>query len=453
MCPVTNFKFSKKRPQYLSNTLLNQIKDRDYFYKKAKKTKSIDDWRIAKHLRNQTNKNIRRAKADFITKQLHDSRNDTSKFWRTIKRVFPTDKTKDKAEIKLEKDGKLLGGGEVADFINDFFINVGNTNIALPIGDGDIPPPPHDAVNLSLGEVNSTEIYRLTAQLNVSKSSGLSNLGAVLVKDGLLALNTQFTHLINSSLDSSVFPSSFKEATVIPIPKKGNNTQVGNYRPISLLPTPGKILEKVVHNQISNHLEDYGLINEHQYGFRKGRSTTHAVTELLNYINKNMNKRAPTVALFIDFKKAFDCLQYPILLKKLQGLTLGPEVIDWLKNYLSNRKQRAFVNSTMSGAQTVKQGVPQGSILGPLLYTIYANDIGDKIKASKATCYADDTVIYSSHKDLTVAVKNVQTDLDNLTTWCAQNGIYINPGKTKLMIFSTTNIPDPPPTVYLVSME
>ena len=237
-----------------------------------------------------------------------------------------------------------------------------------------------------------------------------------------------------------MFPDHFKEATVIPIPKPGNLTKVNNYRPISLLPSPGKIIEKVVHNRLAGHLEKYEILNNHQYGFRKERSTTHAITELLNQLNLNLNKRTPTVALYIDFRKAFDCLQYPILITKLETLGLHKSIIDWIRDYLQNRIQRVRANSTLSEPGTMRQGVPQGSILGPLLYIIYANDIVNKIKKSKVTLYADDTVIYNSHRNINKAMANIQADLNGLTTWCHENGIYINPQKTKYMIFSSRNI-------------
>ena len=186
------------------------------------------------------------------------------------------------------------------------------------------------------------------------------------MKDSLIALNDQLTYILNSSLMSK-FPSEWKNAKVILIPKSGDLMNVSNYRPISLLPTPGKILEKIVHTQLEEHLESESLLTHFQYGFRKGRSTTPAVTQLLNHVNLNLNKSTPTVALFVNFRKAFDCLQHPTLLAKLRALNLSPETVGWLQDYLTDRHQSTYANVITSPLGTIKQVVPQGSILGPLL--------------------------------------------------------------------------------------
>ena len=223
------------------------------------------------------------------------------------------------------------------------------------------------------------------------ESSGLPNLGLKLVKETLVALNSKFTSLINSSLETSSFLDGLKKATLIPIPKKGSLLEVTNYRPIYLLPVPGKIIEKMAHNQISQHLEQSQLINDQQFGFRKGRSTTHAITQLVNHVSHSLNRKSYTVALFMVFKKSFDCLQYPKLLTKLEALGLDVGVIRWVADYLTNRQQTTFENNMHSDTLLVKQGVPQVSILGPLLYTI---DIAGLITNTKATFYADDSPIY-----------------------------------------------------------
>ena len=428
------------RTMFLTDDLLEQIKNKDYFYRKAKKFGNLDDWNIAKYLRNQTNKNIRKAKSEYVTNQLHACRGDSAKFWHTIKTVFPSKKHKDTKPIRLKHQHEQIDPDTVADYINQFFLNVGNkpvTDLHLDLNNNNNTTLTSQSQSLetsqiqieqlfSLEPVTCAEIFRLTDRLNPRKSSGLNNISTKVLRDGLLALNNQFTHIINTSISKQTFPAEWKNAKVIPIPKTGDLTQVSNYRPISLLPIPGKVLEKVVHTQLEDYLEEGELINEHQFGFRKYRSTINAIHQLTNHININLNNRVPTVAVFIDFRKAFDCLQYPVLLTKLKDLNLDKDTVEWVSSYLSARHQRVMANGTTSGLGMIRQGVPQGSILGPLLYTLYANDIGNIIKKSKFAFYADDTVIYSQ--------------LDNLMSWCQSNNIFINPSKTKFMIFSSQEL-------------
>ena len=295
------------------------------------------------------------------------------------------------------------------------------------------PPPP-------LEPATAAGVFRITSDININKSSGLSNVHTRVIKASLLALNNQFTHIINTSFNTHKILRDWKKAKVIPIPKIGALTDINNYRPISLLPTPGKVIDKLVHRQIEDYLEDSELLTTNQHGFRRDRSTAHAITQLLNHINHNLNNRIPTLAIFIDFQKAFDCLRYPTLLAKLTTLGLGNDIVSWIRDYLSERSQATFANGKSSEPGSIKQGVPQGSILGPLLYILYANDLSRVFCESNFAFYADDTVLYPSNKDIAVATGIIQRDLDRLQAWCDHNCIFVNPQKTKCMLFSAKEI-------------
>ena len=147
-----------------------------------------------------------------------------------------------------------------------------------------------------------------------------------------------------------------------------------------------------------------------------------------------MDQRAPTLFTFIDFIKAFDCVQHDILISKLEDLDLGQNITSWLKDYLKDRKQSVLANNCISASLGVKQGVPQGSIIGPLMYIKYANDLSKIVKHNHIALYADDTVLYSKNKNLTMAVKKMQKDLSALERWCDENRIFINVAKTKIML-------------------
>ena len=244
-------------------------------------------------------------------------------------------------------------------------------------------------------------------------------------------------HMFNLSIRTSCFPSAWKSASVIPIPKSGNLTKVQNYRPISLLPLPGKILEKLIHQQLPNYLEGEALLSDAQYGFRKNRSTVHSAAQLINSVNKKLDAKTPTLAVYIDFKKAFDCVQHPVLLNKLSQLNLDSSVINWVDSYLSDRKQRVFANNTYSSFLSVTQGVPQGSVLGPLFHIVYANDISKAVKNCDVALYADNTVLYTANRNFNDSVKKLQNDVASLSNWCQANGIRANTDKTKIMVFGS----------------
>ena len=459
-CPVKTYKIRNSKPYWLTNEIIEQMKDRDYFYQKAKKNESEDDWNIAKFHRNQVNFNVRRAKADYIKEQLECNEGNSAKFWRVIKQVMPNKKgTKSTSRITVcnEKD-EVIDRGKVVSIMNDYFVGLGKVtnrtvkdneshqNNPNPKDINIIQTPTHTAVNSEVGidlesdqfdfkPISRVEVEGLIRKINVSKSSGITLLSSKLLKDGFQALSDKLTYLFSFSIQQKQFPSQWKTTLVIPIPKTENPKKIENYRPISLLPLPGIFLEKLIHSQLSSYLENNDLLAENQFGFRKQRSTSHAISQLLNQVYTNINKSAITAAVYIDFSKAFNSVQHSTLMTKLSKLNLSAHVISWISSYLQDRKQKTLANNIYSSYLPVSQGVPQGSVLGPLLYIIYANDITDIIENSGFTFYADDTVLYSTKKSLKQAQSDLQDDLNRLTEWCKENEIFINTEKTRTMFF------------------
>ena len=233
------------------------------------------------------------------------------------------------------------------------------------------------------------------------------------------------------------FPPSWKIATVVPLFKGGLKSDVGNYRPISLLPLPGKILERIVHNRVSLFLENNELLCDEQYGFRKNCSTTHGIVSLTNALFEAINKNETCIAVFIDLRKAFDTVNHDILVRKLSHIGIKGNLLRWIENYLFNRAQRTFANDVLSSTAPVKCGVPQGSILGPLLFILYINDIKHHIDGVELGLYADDTVIYTHNENAHLAQKSLQEKLNGFVEWSKTNELTINSQKTKLMIFGT----------------
>ena len=462
MCPVRTFKIKNYRPDWMTRELIEQVTDRDYFYRKAKNTGDIDSWNIAKHLRNTSNSNIRQAQKEFILSELKENEDNCKNVWKTIRKVIPSDKTPSCQDILLKNNGVKLGRSEVASHINDYFINVGNlsrplapTNSPGPDMLNNSPTPPLSAgvsstpspdtsddacsvTELCPVQLTETEVFKAIKEINISKSSGLDNISSFALKEAFTYLTPEVTYMFNLSLSTSTFPLAWKKATVIPIPKSGDLTQVKNYRPISLLPLPGKILERLVHTQLSGFLEDELLAPE-QHGFRKKHSTIHSAAQLITYINSKMDSKLPTLVTYVDFRKAFDCVQHPVLLTKLAQLNLGHSFLGWAESYLTCREQSVYANGCLSTSQRITQGVPQGSVLGPLFYIVYANDLVKSVKHCEVALYADDTILFTGNRDFQKSVCNMQNDITALSDWCNSNGIMANTDKTKTMVFGTSN--------------
>ena len=458
MCPLRSYQIKNYRPDWMTKELIEQIKDRDYFYKKAKTTGEEDYWNIARYFRNITNSNIRQARREFILTELRENEGNAKKFWKVIRGVIPSDKKLDDNNILLKDHGVQLDKKDVASFINDFFVNVGNFHHPVdpvdPLADDSLDTGGSSSSSSSeisrseeeadlpkrLEKVRDIDVHRIVRDINVSKSSGLDNISSRIIKEAFLALIPEVTFMMNLSIMSSVFPAAWKEALVIPIPKSGNLSQVKNYRLISLLPLPGKILEKLIHGQLSHYLESSGLLSTSQHGFRREHSTVHSIAQLTNFTNTKMDSKVPTLATYIDFRKAFDCVQHPVLLQKLSSLRLDRSTIEWVGSYLLDRKQRVYANNVYSSFLPITQGVPQGSVLGPLFYIIYANDLVKTFQNCNVAMYADDTMLYTANPNFDISVGKMQGDINSLAKWCKANGIAVNTEKSKLMVFGSTNV-------------
>jgi hypothetical protein len=242
--------------------------------------------------------------------------------------------------------------------------------------------------------------------------------------------------IINHSLSRGEFPNDLKHSIITPVHKGGTN-EVTNFRPISLLSNFSKIFESIVKNRIVEHFENNHLFNENQHGFREKHSTTTLLTELTNEIANSLDKNLNTTGLLCDLSKAFDCVQHNILLKKLHHYGIRGKALDWFKSYLQDRKQKTIVNKIESKWEKIKIGVPQGSVLGPILFIIYTNDLFVNIN-NKLVIYADDTTAIIKHRNLKELAKNCEETANNLNNWFKTNGLSMNFKKTSLIQFKTS---------------
>ena len=242
-------------------------------------------------------------------------------------------------------------------------------------------------------------------------------------------------------MSTGIVPDKLKIAKVIPIYKKSNADMFYNYRPVSLLPCFSKILERLVFDRCTDYIDANGILNDKQFGFRPKHSTYMAIAQLVDKINIAVEKHETTIGIFLDISKAFDTMDHNILLYKLEYYGFRGVVLEWFKNYLNNRKQYVFHYNCKSDLKDhIVCGVPQGSILGPLLFILYVNDIIYTSNVLDFILFADDTTILYSHKDISSKTNTINEELKEVSNWFKANKLSVNASKTNYMILGTPHM-------------
>ena len=288
-------------------------------------------------------------------------------------------------------------------------------------------------------ETSARDMYESLKSLKRKKSSGYDEIPTSLIIDGAGVLCEPLSLLINCSLRNSIFPTAEKCAKISPVYKSEERSAMDNYRPISVLPVLSKVMERVVYRQVYEYLCKNHLLSDNQFGFRRGSSTEHAVTYFTDQIRMWMDKGLLTGAVFVDLRKAFDTVDHARLLSKLPAYGITGRELHWFESYLFNRKHFVVFDGVKSEEESVTCGVPQGSILGPLLFSILINDIDSQLKKSNIILYADDTVIFTSDKNSKEVAEKLNDDLQNLGSFFVENNLVVNlkKSKTEFVLFGS----------------
>ena len=350
-------------------------------------------------------------------------------------------KVKSKPVIsKLIVEGApVTNSEEIANSFNTFFCN-----IAQKLKDessSNVDRLPDLTVNTTrrvYEEMQCTEYTVSEAERTISslKNKATSDTSIKAMKYVSKEITPVLQNLISSSLNQGIFPTKLKCAKVVPLHKGGAKTELSNYRPISLLSGFSKLYERAMHSRLSQFLITNNILYPSQYGFRSGHSCEHALLEAQSVILNSLDKKQIAALILIDFSKAFDMVDHAILLSKLEHYGIRGTVLHWFTSYLSNRSQYVHVNNCSSTKLNLRHGVPQGSILGPLLFIVYINDLPHINAFTKFILYADDANIIITAENFTEIQNKIEILLEHLQSWVHDNGLKLNIKKTKYMIFT-----------------
>ena len=422
--PVRSARVTRPRAPWLTEGVRRAIKERELARSKFKSTGAPEDYARYKMLRNSTLALVRRAKSVCIDAVVGE--NNSKKTWKTL-----TD-----FNIKQEKRGCIPEHLIDVERINEYFCSVFSDKDCGELVNfyNNIPPVQGEIFSFSLATVD--DINRALFGIR-SDAFGCDNISLRMLKYCSPFIDPFITHLVNVCLENGFFPDSWKLSVVQPIPKTAAPERHSDLRPISLLPVLSKILERVAYDQINSYVNSKNILPQNQSGFRKGFSTAAVLSGVLDDIVGDLDSGRVSLLLLLDFSKAFDTINHSLLCAKLRYYGFSDSALSFVRTYLSGRTQRVVVDDRFSSVAPVISGVPQGSILGPLLFILYTADILEKIKNCSYSAYADDTqLLYSFYpQEYHVAEYVVSREANMIRELSEQHGLQLNPGKSAVMIF------------------
>ena len=449
--PVKVVKYNKhkhKKTKWITQGIINSIRYRDKLYKNLHNTPLNTDEYINKKINLTTynrilKQNIRLAKKQYYEICFSNYKNDIKKTWGMIKDILNKNKQKDELPIEFSINGVLESNTvKIADEFNKYFVNIG-PSLASKI----VQPERNtfkDYLTCPFSEefqfqlINSNTVRKTINSLKTKSTCGFDRMSNKLLKNLIDELVEPLTLIINQVFMTGIFPDQLKIAKVLPIYKKGDIHYFENYRPISILPSVSKVIERVIHNQLHEHFTKHKLYYDSQYGFRSSHSTELAALELIDKVISRLDNNEIPINIYLDLSKAFDTLDHNILLHKLSYYGIQNTALKVFESYLSNRKQYIDIKDNQSEKLMISTGVPQGSILGPLLFLIYVNDMHLATEKFYPIIYADDTTLSATLNTFgneTTQTNKINNELNKILIWLKVNKLSLNISKTKAMIF------------------
>lgn len=440
---------NKPREDWINKEVLNSLRDRNIAWNQHRAdVKNTERETTFKTKRYEAFKTTRNAKINFYSNAFEKCNKRPRKMWDLINSLV---NNKNKINIippNLVRDSNIIVNNpyEICQLFNDFFSTVGS-DLASKIPQS-YHRNFHPFTSLSHSQNNTIhsfapttkkEVGEIIDKLNVNTSKGIDDIGVKDIKCIKYFILDNLTDCFNKCLTQGKFPESLKIAKVTPVYKSGSKTDPGNYRPISVLPVLSKILEKLIYVRLYNYLNKQNFFFSQQYGFRPKSNTLSATVDIVTKIKNALDSKQIVLGIFIDLKKAFDTVSHNLLLQKLHKEGITGSAIKILESYLHRRKQIVKIGKFQSKPATLTYGVPQGSILGPLLFLIYINSISNIDLSGDITLYADDTSLFYFGDNIKNIIDVAQRDLNVISEWFVSNLLTINTKKTSYMIFAPKN--------------
>ena len=398
------------------------FQEKQYLFKKFKSSGKQEDKEAFAICRKKFKNAVKRRKGELERELALNINSDPKSFF---KYASCKKKSNSIGPFKSEMGNLVIEDKNMAVILNNFFSSVFLEEHEVIRDVIDVEGALNDLA------IDKNRVLKCLKKVNPNKAPGPDNIYARVLVECSESIAEVLTDIFQLSLTTGIVPSDWKRANVVPIFKQGNRQDPGNYRPVSLTSVVGKILESIIKEGITSYIEEKKILRSVQHGFRKGKSCQTNLLDFYDRVSKELDKGNNVDIIYLDFKKAFDKVSHFKLLGKLKAISIGGNVLNWIKNWLLNREQRVMVNGHYSEWSKVGSGVPQGSILGPLFFLIFINDIGAGI-SSKISIFADDTKLLQIVNNEAEALA-LQGDLNRLAEWAVEWKMFFNVSKCKVL--------------------
>ena len=404
----------KNNLKWLTTGLKSSIKVKNKLYLQSIKYPTFSNVQLYKNYKRTLSKLLKAREKQYYDEQLITNKNNLRKSWKLIKSAI-NKKKQIQTPSQFNINGSLTDDRlTIANSFNNFFLNIGkslgNKIKSSPVTCTHYMKSPN-MHSIFLGSTNEVEVTNIIFNLK-NTSSGWDDISSSVIKDAIQHYVKPLTHTINLSLDQGIVPRELKIAKVVPIHKNGELSEINNYRPISILPLFSKIYERLMYKRLIDFLNKYDILCKKQFGFRANYSPNTALAYLIDKIVSAYDKKNIVLGVFIDLKKAFDTVNHEILKAKLEFYGIRGNALKWLVSYLDDRHQYVCYDGLNSSMGKISCGVPQGSILGPLLFLVYVNDLCNVSSVVETLLYADDTSLYISGSNISEMIQIMNVELE-----------------------------------------